>query len=89
MSDLIRCDWTMPENEVIQPGQRCVKDADHGSVHVIAIPAGSSVTYWQVKPRKRTAQAILHVDLRDNTTLDDEECYALYHFMKVAKGASK
>lgn len=89
MNDLIRCTWEMPDNKVVQPGSRCVKYADHGKIHIIAVPAGSSVTYWRINPRKRTAQAVMHIDLRDGTRLDDEECYALYQFMKVAKGSSK
>jgi hypothetical protein len=86
---MIRCIWTMPENLLIDVGGQCVKFADHGKVHVIAAYSGSSVTYWQVKPRKRTVQAIMHVDLRDGTVLTDEECLDLYHFMLAAKRGSE
>lgn len=84
---MIRCLWTMPENDIVKSGKQCVKAADHGKVHVVAMHGGSSVTFWQVKPRKRTIQAIMHVDLRDDTVLDDEQCVDLYHFMKVARGS--
>ena len=79
----------MPENSLIDSGAQCVKFADHGSVHVVAAYSGSSVTFWQIKPRKKTVQAILHVDLRDNTVLDDDECRDLYHFMRVASKGMK
>jgi hypothetical protein len=84
---MIRCLWKMPENELIVAGGQCVKFADHGKVHVIAAYSGSSVTFWQVKPRKRTVKAVAHVDLRNETILDDEQCVDLYHFIKTARGS--
>jgi hypothetical protein len=85
---MIRCTWMMPENGVIEAGARCLKYADHGKVHVIAAHSGSSVTFWQINPRKRTVRPIIHADLRDSTILDDEECVALYHSLKQMKRAA-
>lgn len=84
---MIRCDWVMPENEIIKAGGRCVKYADHGKVHVIAAVGGSAVTFWRVKPRKRTIQAIMHVDLRSNASFNDDECLALYHSFIASRRA--
>lgn len=80
---MIRCNWIMPENEMIDSGSQCVKDADHGSVHVIALAERGAVTYWQIKPRKRTLQMIYHADLRDGKIPDDKECLVLYHCIKT------
>lgn len=82
---MIRCDWIMPKNDTVKMGSRCVKYADHGKVHVIASTAPGAVTFWRVRPRKRTIQAIMHVDLRDGSILNEEDCLALYHSFVSSK----
>lgn len=82
---MIRCDWIMPENDIIKAGSRCVKYADHGTVHVIAAISKGAVTFWRIKPRKRTIQAIMHVDLRDGAVMNEDECLALYHTFVASK----
>lgn len=82
---MIRCVWKMPDNEYIDAGAQCVKYAEHGHVHVIAVAVRGAITYWQIKPRKRTLKMIIHADLRDGTIPSDEECMTLYHYMNSLK----
>lgn len=82
---MIRCGWRMPDNEIIDHGSQCVKFADHGNVHVVAIAVRGAVTFWQIKPRKRTLRMIIHADLRDGTIPGDEECMTLYHSLQALR----
>jgi hypothetical protein len=77
----------MPENEYIEAGVQCVKYAEHGNVHVVAIKVRGAVTFWQVRPRKRTVRMIMHADFRDGTIPTDDECLTLYHSVKGLKAA--
>ena len=77
----------MPENDFIEPGMQCVKYADHGNVHVVAVKVRGAVTFWQIRPRKRTVRMIMHADFRNGLIPDDEECLALYHSLKRLKAA--
>ena len=82
---MMRCRWRMPDDSKLEPSARCVKDKGHGMLHVIAAPTRSAVTFWKINPRKRSAKMIMHVDLRDGTTLKDEECWAMYHFFRATR----
>jgi hypothetical protein len=75
----------MPDNELIDHGAQCVKYADHGTVHVIALATRGAVTFWQIKPRKRTVRMIIHADLRNGQIPSDEECMTLYHYLTSIK----
>ena len=82
---MIRCPWTMPDNDLIESGAQCVKYADHGTVHVVAITTRGAVTFWQVKERRQRLRMIIHADLRDGTIPSDEECMTLYHYLTYLK----
>jgi hypothetical protein len=84
---MIRCKFKMPDNDLIEPGGQCVKFADHGSVHVVALTTRGAITYWQINSRKHTLRMIYHADLRDGSIPSDEECMTLYHYLRSLKAA--
>jgi len=82
---VIRCKFKMPDNDLIDSGAQCVKFADHGNIHVIALATRGAVTYWRVNTRKQALRMLYHADLRDGKIPSDEECMTLYHSLKKLK----
>jgi hypothetical protein len=77
----------MPDNDLIDSGAQCIKAADHGRIHVIALTTRGAVTFWRVNTRKRTVRMVMHADLRDGSIPTEEECMALYHSLRSLKSS--
>lgn len=80
-----RCEFEMDENTMGFPvGARCCREANHGELeHIIAMPARDSATYWSVEPGERLAKAVMHVDMRNGQSINDEEAHTLWAYMEL------
>jgi hypothetical protein len=89
-----RCEWVASATLKLAPGCRCMETAGHERGHVVVAFAGLgepevAAWFYRVDPVTETASAVLHLDLRGPTGLDDEEAYAVFQYMTFVGDASR